>query len=136
MEKILIQTLEYPGNGLHYKAGVPFTGVAITQDTRGGWVQAEEEYKDGLVCGLVRTWHAPGLLATEEVCAWGVRHGHYREWSDSGNLLAEGYYQYGIRVAETRWDDDGKLVEDYQLKESDPDFLTMSLAKKAYGEQN
>lgn len=135
MEKVLIQSLEYPGDGLHYKAGVPFTGVAITKDTHGGWVQAEEEYKDGVVCGLVKTWHAPDVLATEEVCAWGVRHGNFREWSESGQLIAEGYYQYGIRVSEKIWDESGKLIEDYQLKETDPDFETMTLAKQAYGEQ-
>jgi antitoxin component YwqK of YwqJK toxin-antitoxin module len=135
MDKVPIQTLEYPGDGLYYKAGVPFTGVAITKDTHEGWVQAEEEYEDGLVCGMVRTWHAPDVPATEEVCAWGVRHGNYREWSESGQLLVEGYYQYGIRVSEKRWDENGKLVENYHLKETDPDFETLSLAKKAYGEQ-
>jgi antitoxin component YwqK of YwqJK toxin-antitoxin module len=135
VDKVPIQTLEYPGDGLHYKAGVPFTGVAITRDTHGGWIQAEEEFKDGLVCGIVRTWHALDVLATEEVCAWGVRHGDYREWSESAKLVAEGRYQYGIRVAEKRWDEDGNLVEDYQLKESDPDFKTLSLAKEAYGDQ-
>lgn len=132
MEKVLIQTLEYPGDGLHYKAGVPFTGIAITHDTHGGWIQAEEEYKDGLVCGSVKTWHAPGLLATEEVCDWGVRHGSYREWNESGMLVAEGQYQFGTRVSEKRWDGNGMLVEEFRLKETDPDFKTMSLAKAVW----
>ena len=132
VKRVPSEELDYPGDGLHYLKGTPFTGVAYYL-AKDGWVEAEEEYRYGLLWGRKRVWSGPGVLEREAQCAWGGYHGLVREWRPNGRLAAEGRYEYGIRVSGKRWDDRGGLVEDYQLQEADPAFHILESSRAAFG---
>jgi len=130
--RVPIEKLSYPGDGLHYCEGKPFTGIAYFLATDGS-VQAEEEYRDGLLWGSKKEWFRPGVLEREAECARGVRHGRFREWHENGRLAAEATYEYGIRTEGKRWDSEGNLIEDFHLEETDPAFETLKLSRDTFG---
>ena len=125
------QKLEYRGDGLYYRDGAPFTGTAAYLED--GWSESEADYRDGLLSGWEREWHGPGVLAREAQCEYGARHGRFREWDDEGRLIEEAHYEYGVRVSGKRWDADGKLLEDFQIGETDPMYNYLRLARAAEG---
>ncbi len=132
VDRVTSEQLEYPGDGLHYRDGQPFTGVLEFRLTNGG-LEAEEEYNDGLLSGRTREWHPSGGLQLEAECAWGGYHGRVREWYEDGRLAADGVYEYGIRTRGTRWDEQGKVVEEFELSEADPAYCTVKLSRAAFG---
>ena len=107
---------------LYYLDGKPFTGVAYIMDDSGDWVQGEIEFKDGSESGVKREWWETGKLAYEGTLRGGRVHGKKRRWHYNGQLAEEGEYEYGIPVRERSWDEEGQLLEDYQLRETDPDY--------------
>jgi antitoxin component YwqK of YwqJK toxin-antitoxin module len=133
MKRVRQKELDYESDGLYYLDGKPFTGT-LEYLAKGGWVQAEEEYRDGLLSGWKREWHRPGALEKEAQCAWGACHGSYREWDEDGRLVVEGTYEYGIRVSGKRWDEDGRVVEDFRLRETDPDFDLLEAFRASHAE--
>jgi len=124
--------LEYPGDGLHYLNGEPFTGI-LEFPQPGGGLEGEEEYKAGLLSGRRRIWHASGQLQEEAECAWGGYHGRVREWYEDGRLAADEVYEYGIRTRGTRWDEQGRVAEEFELSEADPAYHTLELSRAAFG---
>ncbi len=102
--RVTTEQLDYPGDGLHYLDGVPFTGVLECWQ-EDGELESEAEYKDGLLSGQKRVWHpSPGGLQLEAECAWGAYHGRVREWHENGQMAGDAVYEYGIRTRGTRWD--------------------------------
>lgn len=119
-------------DGLRYFNDEPFTGVIYVL-SKNGSVEAEDEYRDGLLWGLSRGWHPSGQLAFEFHNEAGLRTGMGREWHENGRLASETLYEFGLKKARKGWDLRGTLVEDYQLKESDPDYKTLLIYRRAYG---
>ncbi len=130
--RVTTEQLDYPGDGLYYRDGKPFTGVLELRLPSGG-MEAEEEYKDGLLSGRTREWHPSSSIRLEAECAWGGYHGRVREWYEDGRLAADAAYEYGIRTRETRWDELGRVVEEFDLSEADPDYHTLKLSRAAFG---
>lgn len=124
------EDLEYPGDGLYYHEGKPFTGVVESLSDEGG-VLAKEEFRDGLLSGWKRAWHRPGTLAREAQCEEGGLHGLSREWDEDGHLVAEDHYEDGVRVSGKRWDVGGTLTEEFHLQESDPAFMIVQASRTA-----
>ena len=125
------EELDYPGDGLYYKDGQPFTGVFECRLPDGG-LEAEEQYKDGLLSGRKRTWHPSGALQLEAECAWGVYHGRVREWYEDGRPAADAEYESGVRVRGTRWDEQGHVAEEFVLSEADPAYRIVIAARAAF----
>ena len=124
--------LAYPGDGLHYLGGEPFTGTL--EFTRpGGGLEAEEEYQAGLLSGRRRVWYPSGRLQEEAQCAWGGYHGRVRTWYEDGQPAGDDVYEYGIRTRGTRWDEQGRVVEDFALSNADPAYRTLELSRVAFG---
>lgn len=132
MLRLRTTDLEYPGDGLHYYGGKPFTGL-IVYDAPEGWVEGEEPHRDGLAWGTRRRWHAPNVLAEEAQLAHGAYHGVVRKWHENGVLADASNYEYGVRVSGRRWDETGNLIDDFQLEESDPAFEILQASRRAYG---
>jgi antitoxin component YwqK of YwqJK toxin-antitoxin module len=128
------EQLDYPGDGLHYLKGEPFTGVMEFR-YKNGTLEAEEEYKDGLLSGMRRVWHPSGIPQEEAECAWGVHHGRLREWDEQGRLIIDATYEYGIRTHGTRWDEQGQVTEEFELSEADPAYRTLERARIAFGRE-
>jgi antitoxin component YwqK of YwqJK toxin-antitoxin module len=97
-------------------------------------LEAEEEYRDGLLSGGKRAWHRPGVLEQEAECAQGVFHGRVRQWHESGLPATDEVYEYGIRLRGQAWDESGNLVEEYTLSESDPDFDILQAFRRGEAE--
>ena len=132
MNRVPMSHLRYPGDGLYYQGATPFTGVGVyPQD--GSGVLAEEEYRDGLLCGVRREWHPSGRLASEAECRHGVSHGRTREWSDGGLLLGDSAYEYGYLVESRRWDEGGDLVEEFTLAVGDPGYDLLVAMRESLG---
>ena len=110
--------LEYPGDGLHYLDGEPFTGV-LEFPRPDGHLEGEEEYKDGLLSGLRQCWYESGQLQEESECAWGGYHGQVREWHENGQLASRRVYAYGIKLEAQQWDESGALVGEYRISDSE-----------------
>jgi antitoxin component YwqK of YwqJK toxin-antitoxin module len=134
LDRVTSKELTYPGDGLHYRDEQPFTGVMEFR-SRDGTLQAEEEFKDGLLWGRKRTWHPSGGLELDAECAWGGYHGRVREWYEDGRLAADMVYEYAVRVHGTRWDEEGRVVEEFVLREGDPGYKILEAARVAFGGQ-
>ncbi|MCE9670029.1 hypothetical protein LY474_19710 [Myxococcus stipitatus] len=121
-------------DGLHYCEGQPFTGVAYTEYPD-GTLRSETSYLDGLLSGPSRGWSKNGRLVDEAEYLRDVIHGVAREWTPEGVLISEMVCEYGVKKSERKWDDDGTLVEEYVLDESDPNFALLQSFRKLYGPQ-
>ncbi|WP_060048285.1 toxin-antitoxin system YwqK family antitoxin [Burkholderia ubonensis] len=131
MQRILSSQLEYPGDGLYYLNGEPFSGISYT--LRDGWEKSETEIRQGLQWGTTKEWYEPGRPMREATFFKGVLHGRAREWHKNGQLAEDGEYEYGITLWEKSWDENGGLLEDFQLTEEDEDFQVLQQYRAIYG---
>lgn len=129
--RVSIEDLDYGADGLYYLGGEPFTGT-IEYISDGGWVEAGEEYEDGLLSGTKREWQGKGILWREAECAFGGRHGRCKEWDEAGHLVADDKYEFGVRVSGKRWDCDGRLIEDFVIQEGAPSFQLLASLREAH----
>jgi antitoxin component YwqK of YwqJK toxin-antitoxin module len=118
--------------GIYLRGGEPFTGVAFGLYPYGS-LEAESEFRDGLSWGVGRSWRPNGQLSSEAYFMRDVRHGIAREWDEEGRLEEESYCEYGIVIYEKKWNEEGVLVHDYQLKEGDSDYESLQFHRKVYG---
>jgi antitoxin component YwqK of YwqJK toxin-antitoxin module len=121
MKRVPEDSLDYTGDGFYYLDERPFTGVgySVSED---GWLETETEYRDGLEWGLRRQWYAPNKLLAEAELSRGVKHGKERLWHRNGKLKEEGDYELGTTLKRKKWDENGNLEEDFELKETDSNF--------------
>lgn len=132
MTRVPAETLEYPGDGLHYLDDRPFTGVAFTT-YKDGRPKAEMSYREGLRWGPTVERYPEGQLMVESTYYKGVLHGHAREWHRNGQMAEDGEYEYGIIVWEKMWDEGGALERDYALKPTDQDYQTLQHYRQTFG---
>jgi antitoxin component YwqK of YwqJK toxin-antitoxin module len=104
--------------------GKPFTGQA-TEFWPNGVLLSETEFVDGHQEGPSREWTKEGVLIAEENLRNGRLQGMFREWYPNGRPKKEGEYEWGVRLQEREWDEDGRLTKDYKLDESDPNYETI-----------
>ena len=133
MIRVTSLELEYPGDGVTYFRGERFTGFEVLRDDS-GWECAEHEYRDGLLSGVKREWHRPGVLALEAECALGAFHGRVRRWHETGLAESDAVYEHGIGLRSQVWDEEGLLVEDFTLSEADPAFRVLLAFRRAEAE--
>lgn len=135
MQRVSERDLRYDAReGVYYYGEHPFTGVAYTTYP-GGSLMSETEYRDGLFSGVSRGWWESGSPETEASYSLGAAHGRSRSWHKNGRLADEEDHEHGILVRSKKWDEAGNLIEEYELKESDPDYQSLLLSRKAYGSQ-
>lgn len=132
MQRVPLNKLSYDeAYGLYCYEGGPFTGTAYVT-RRGGTLEAETEYQHGLRSGLHREWHRDGSLAAEGSFRDGVIHGTYREWHENHQLALEQVCEYGITLSQKKWAEQGLVVEDYAIKEGDPDWQAVQQRRKLF----
>ena len=128
--------IDYPGDGYYYHDGQRFTGVEYFLNEEEGWVEAETEYVEGLPSGLKREWAGPDKqLLYEGEFRGGVLHGRKRRWTEDGTLIEDGEYEYGIPLWEKWWDEDGDLVREYELSETDGNYTLLQEYRQMEREQ-
>ncbi len=81
------------------------------QWTPAGQLIKEAVFKDGLPeDGVVKEWHANGILGKEATYLEGQTHGPVRSWYSSGQLREEGHFIAGARQGlHTSWTDSGEV---------------------------
>jgi len=117
--------------GMMLLDGVPFTGIGEVLDATRGLI-AEYEYRNGLKWGESRVWYSPGVRFQQGLFFMGTGHGKHREWYRNGTLKKELDYDLGYVVRRKVWDEDGDLIEDYKLQESEPKYESLQKFRKHY----
>jgi len=115
--------------------GQLFTGIAF--ETRpDGSLESETAFRDGLQTGICRRWSPSGALLVEDNFWIGSKHGVCRTWFDGGQPASEATYEYSIKTSERTWDRNGRLLKDWRLAETDPNFASLELLRKSYANQS
>lgn len=132
MMRVENKTLAYE-EGTMLLDGVPYTGIGEVLDDGGGLI-GEYEYRDGLKWGRSRTWYSPGVRFQDGLFFMGTGHGQHREWYRDGSLKKELIYELGYVVRRKQWDEDGDLIEDYEIQESESKYKSLEKFRKHYEE--
>src|ERR1700753_918397 len=74
----------------------------------------------------------PHKLSLEDAMWLGVMHGKSREWFLNGKLAEEKDYELGILVRQKFWDEEGKLIESYEMVKEDPEYQELQDYRKIY----
>ena len=129
--RVTTEQLTYPGDGLYYFHGQPLTGVLEIRCPDGN-LESEQDFKDGLVSGRKRIWHPSGGLQLDAECGWGGYHGRVRQGQEAGQLAEDSQYEYGIRSHGTQWDEQGHVIEQFELTAGDPLYDTLIAQRAAF----
>src|SRR4051794_2261182 len=121
MQDIDFDELTADENYCHFYEGRPFTGVARERNPQGALI-AEVPFVDGSKHGVVNEWYPSGQAKLTIDYRYNSPHGRYIEYSQSGKLVVEAEYESGVCLWRKRYDQDGRLVEDYNV-ESDESSL-------------
>lgn len=131
MQRVPERDLRYDAReALYYHGDRPFTGIAYTTYPDGA-PMSETQYRDGLLSGTSRGWWESGSLETEASYSSGVLHGDSRTWYANGQLASEEVHERGILVHADKWDEAGRLVEQFELKERDPAYRSLLRSRQA-----
>jgi antitoxin component YwqK of YwqJK toxin-antitoxin module len=130
MKRVPEEYLAYEGDQ-KLLDGEPFTGVGYYLYEE-GQLEAEITYRDGVQMGLRRAWYPSGQLQHEYHMFRGVFHGKKREWHDNGRLAEEADYELGFKLRSKCWDEDGNLIEEFELDKNDPDYQRLEKYREAY----
>ncbi|QGJ71747.1 Hypothetical protein PBC10988_34550 [Planctomycetales bacterium 10988] len=118
MKRVHSEDLDYPGDdGLYYYEGAPFTGIRVIQEID---FKTEEEFRHGVLWGKSQTWWPSGRPWRELEFVSGLWHGTIKKWHDNGQMAELTKAEVGIPIARKRWDEEGRLIEDYKI-ENDPE---------------
>ncbi|MGC4095080.1 MAG: hypothetical protein QM756_45610 [Polyangiaceae bacterium] len=133
MQRVPETDLRYNAEqGIYYYGDRPFTGVSFTTYPSGS-PMSETHYEDGLIHGVSRVWRRTGQLEAESNYAFGAAHGKSQTWHANGQLEEEEEHEHATLLLRKKWDEAGNVVEEYELKESDPAYASLLLSRKAYG---
>ena len=131
MKRVPYDSLEYSDDGDYCLDEQLFTGVAFSRH-KDGWLEREIEYRNGAEWGMKRHWYAPNKLLVEAQMRAGVVHGKERRWYRTGPLEEETDCEFGIVLRRRTWDENGILVDEYELKETDSDFDSIREFREMY----
>jgi hypothetical protein len=134
VKRVLYEELDYPGDGLYYLGEAPFTGVVYSgfEDEP----DSQQEFRNGLAWGFGMTWHGSGAVASDCQFEGGVYHGLRREFQEDGGLALLEVYEHGVCLWRRRWDEAGRLLEDYALSETSGNWQTASILRRAFVRDN
>lgn len=130
--RIPLNSLDYHDDDRRYYLNDKlFTGVGFTLN-KDGRLKSEVTYQDGVPWGPTKEWYRTGQPMVDSTLVMGQLHGRAREWHANGQLAEDGEYEYGLTLWAKKWDENGHIVNDYQMKESDPDYQTLQRYRELY----
>ncbi|TWH50377.1 toxin-antitoxin system YwqK family antitoxin [Dulcicalothrix desertica] len=127
--RVSISELDYSDYHVYIYQGKDFTGIAY-ENSNSGQLLAENSYVDGVLQGISREWYENGQLHYEYYYESGALDGLCKEWYESGQLKIECLYKFGIIISKKQWNEDGKLIEEYELDEIDANFQLLKKLSK------
>jgi hypothetical protein len=101
-----------------WHGGNLFTGTSV-EKWPNGIVREEQDFDLGVRHGVGRAYDEEGRLVAEAPYRHGVSHGLARWWHENGRR--EQMAQFGIIEWERSYDDQGAVVDEYQLPEDSSD---------------
>ena len=116
MERVDYDLLELDYyNDIYLYNGEPFTGIAyyIEPSYPEGQIEGETQFVKGNKEGLEKGWYPSGQLKCEiyflpdEVTI--------KQWNQVGQQIIEEHIWGGSVGTRKRWDDEGNLIEDYEI---------------------
>jgi antitoxin component YwqK of YwqJK toxin-antitoxin module len=135
MNRVENELLKYDEtSGGFFFDGEAFTGVGFALHPNGE-LQSEVSYKDGFFDGPSKEWSPDGKLVGEHHFRAGAAHGECRKWHANGNLAEEGTYEFGVPISTKHWDEEGKLLEEFQLTESNPNYETLLMLRDMHKDE-
>jgi antitoxin component YwqK of YwqJK toxin-antitoxin module len=97
---------------VYYMAGTQtrFSGTEVWEHEGRRYQNA---YRDGIRHGPFVCWFKDGSKHYEGYDEFGKRHGHYREWDESGVLRLDIVYYRGREIINTFWTNDYTTTQTY-----------------------
>ncbi len=108
-----------------------FTGIAYQMRPQ-GQLWTEEGFLDGRRHGSSRSWYPSGQLEEETTYYNGLTYGPDREWDEAGHLRREAFIEYGFCVREKKWDENGRLTEEYEMTPNDSKYSSLQKSRAVY----
>lgn len=84
-EELELRGFDAGGGDIIYYQGKPFTGIRVTYEN--GHLSIEEEFTDGHLGGIQRTYYPNGQMDEEYFIAFNTPYGIERRWDSAGNLI-------------------------------------------------
>jgi antitoxin component YwqK of YwqJK toxin-antitoxin module len=116
--RVNIDDLEFEDTFVLDEDGKLFTGTSF-ENGPDGTLRAEQDWRLGRRDGMLREYSSSGRLLAEVPYKDGVLHGLGRWWHDNGQPAREKDVQAGTVLRRREWDEDGNLVDEYQLDAND-----------------
>ena len=131
MIRVADQELDTIDGVTYYWQEKPFTGIGygLRPDGTLAW---ETNYENGIIDGLAREWHPSGQLKSEVFYCEGPNSEPDREWDENGQMRCETFREYGFRVREKKWDEAGRLVENYEIGQDHPNYNLLQNFRAAH----
>ena len=120
MERVDYDLLEFDYyNYIYLYNGEPFTGIAyeLSSDYPEGQPLCEIEFVDGSKKGFWRSWYETRQLEYEKYFL--PDEVTIKQWNKGGQLILEEHSFGGVVATRKRWDDEGNLIEDYEISPED-----------------
>ena len=76
-----------------------------------------------------KEWFPSGRLQ-EEIQPAGWDYVLVRTWYESGQLKLEKCVEHAILVSSQEWNEEGELIKEYRIKESDPMFPILEISRR------
>ena len=127
--RVAEEELEFDRDQTCLHNGRPFTGIAV-EKFRGGAIRSEVAYVDGMQTGFSRDWYPNGQLRSESEFHENSLHGNSRKWYENGALEEDSNHELGIELRRSLWAEDGTLLEQRSLAESDFRYRLLSKWRK------
>ena len=131
--RIPFDQLNYNDDGLYVLVDFPYTGVAYREES--DILRYEQEYRNGLPWGKGLTWWDSGKLRLTMSYYEGALHGTKTESDETGELLKEEVYEFGVILVRRKRIESGGLVDEFRLRRSDPGFKTLSTLRNLYPDE-
>jgi antitoxin component YwqK of YwqJK toxin-antitoxin module len=106
----------------------PFTGI-VYENWPDGTLRSETEIENGLRKGFDRNWYESGQPQAESYHDRSVKSGFSREWFENGQLKQEIIWEWGIMIQKRHWDENEKLISEYQITSDSLSFKTLQIVR-------
>ncbi|AWQ14959.1 toxin-antitoxin system YwqK family antitoxin [Bacillus velezensis] len=111
--------------------GQPFTGLAYELYPNGQIIYFTK-YKNGLAHGLTSEFYENGNKKSEKEYRYGQLHGKSIIWFENGRKKSEQQYEHSILICEKSWDEEGNLLNQYELDTSSPHFEILESRRETH----
>lgn len=116
MLKRLLGTLEYTDRHTYAHNSKDFTGINFYTNKQ-EQVILEQSYFDGMAWGFYRKWNSNGVLLKLHDVRYGDVDGNLKKWYGNKVLQEDCFYDSRSIVWRKRWDQQGNLIEDFNILE-------------------